>query len=114
METKKEEKTGGAIGALIGTVVLAVACAAGGWIARELWPQKPPQMPQMPQMAATVAVREVEERPYNLPEKFVAHAEPIQEVDLLPQVDGYIKEIKFKEGDLVKEGTVLYLLDDER
>ncbi len=114
MEAKNEEKKGGAIGALIGTVVLAVACAAGGWIARELYPQKAPQMPQMPQMLATVAVREVEERPYNLPERFVAHAEPVQEVDLLPQVDGYIKEMRFKEGDIVKEGTVLYVLDDER
>ena len=114
MEERKEEKKGGAIGAMIGTVVLAVACAAGGWIACELWPKKMPQMPQMPQMVATVAVKEVEERSYNLPEKFVAHAEPVQEVDLLPQVDGYIKEIKFKEGDIVKEGMVLYVLDDER
>ncbi len=114
MEAKSEKKKGGAIGAMIGTVVLAAACAAGGWIARELIPQKPPVMPQMPQMTVTVAVREVEERQYNLPEKFVAHAEPVQEVDLLPQVDGYIKEIKFKEGDIVKEGTVLYVLDDER
>ena len=114
METKSEAKKGGAIGAAIGTVVLAAACAAGGWIARGLWPQKAPQMPQMPQMMATVAVKEVAERPYNLPEKFVAHAEPVQEVDLLPQVDGYIKEIKFKEGDIVKAGMVLYVLDDER
>ena len=115
MEKRSEEKgKGGAVGAVIGSVVLAVASAAGGWIACELWPKRAMQMPQMPQMAVTVSVKDVEERAYNLPEKFVAHAEPIQEVDLLPQVDGYIKEIKFKEGDLVKEGTVLYLLDDER
>ena len=114
MEARKEEKKGGAIGAVIGTVVLAAACVAGGWIARGLIPPKMPKMPQMPQMVATVAVKEVEERSYNLPEKFVAHAEPVQEVDLLPQVDGYIKEIKFKEGDIVKEGMVLYVLDDER
>ena len=114
MQNKSEEKKGGAVGAVIGTVVLAVACAVGGWIARELCPQGRPAMPQMPQMAATVAVREVEEREYNLPEKFVAHAEAMQEVDLLPQVDGYVKEIKFREGDLVKAGEVLYVLDDER
>ena len=30
MEARQEEKKGGAIGAMIGTVVLAVACAAGG------------------------------------------------------------------------------------
>ena len=103
--------TGGAIGAVIGTLVLAVACAVGGWIANDLWPKKPMAMPQM---MATVAVKEVEERTYNLPERFVAHAEAMQEVDLLPQVDGYIKEIKFKEGDVVKAGAVLYVLDDER
>ena len=115
METNNEKKNkGGAIGAVIGTLVLAVACAAGGWIANDLWPKRPPVMPQMPQMTATVAVKEVEERTYNLPEKFVAHAEAMQEVDLLPQVDGYIKEIKFKEGDIVKAGAVLYVLDDER
>ena len=112
-ENEKKGK-GGAIGAVIGTLVLAVACAVGGWVANDLWPKKPPVMPQMPQMAATVAVKEVEERPYNLPEKFVAHAEAMQEVDLLPQVDGYIKEIKFKEGDIVKAGAILYVLDDER
>ncbi|MBR3551079.1 MAG: efflux RND transporter periplasmic adaptor subunit [Bacteroidales bacterium] len=112
-ENEKKGK-GGAIGAVIGTLVLAVACAVGGWVANDLWPKKPPVMPQMPQMAATVAVKEVEERSYNLPEKFVAHAEAMQEVDLLPQVDGYIKEIKFKEGDIVKAGAILYVLDDER
>ena len=108
------EGKGGAVGAFVGTVVLAVACAAGGWIACDLWPKKPMSMPQMPQMAATVAVRAVEERTYNLPEKFVAHAAAMQEVDLLPQVDGYVKEILFKEGDIVKAGDVLYVLDDER
>ena len=114
MEKKSEGKTGRAVGSTIGTVVLAIACATGGWIACGLWPKKPMAMPQMPQMAATVAVRTVEERAYNLPEKFVAHAEAVQEVDLLPQVDGYVKEILFKEGDLVKEGQELYVLDDER
>ena len=115
MEAKNESKSRGrAVGSVIATIVLAAACAAAGWIARELCPQSRPKMPQIPKMAATVAVKEVEERAYNLPEKFVAHAEAMQEVDLLPQVDGYIKEIKFKEGDIVKAGDVLYVLDDER
>ena len=113
-KTEKETKKGGAVGAVIGTVVLAAACGAGGWIANDLWPKKAGGPPPMPPRIATVAVREVEERVYNLPEKFVAHAEAMQEVDLLPQVDGYIKEIKFREGDIVKAGAVLYVLDDER
>ena len=103
-----------AVGSVIGTVVLAVACAAGGWIARELVPKGAMKMPEIPRGAVTVSVHPVEERQYNLPEKFVAHAEAMQEVDLLPQVDGYVKEIRFKEGDIVKAGAILYVLDDER
>ena len=114
MEAKKE--TGkSVIGSVIATVVLAAVCAAGGWIGRGLMPKGGPKGPMMMGPGAvTVAVRPVEMRPYNLPERYVAHAEAVQEVDLLPQVDGYVKDIKFKEGDLVKEGQLLYELDDER
>ena len=115
MESRKNNKgRASAIGSAVGVVVLVAASVTGGWVACELWPKKQMAKMQMPQMQATVAVREVEERVYNLPERFVAHAEPVQEVDLLPQVDGYIKEVKFKEGDIVKEGAVLYVLDGER
>lgn len=116
---ENEENKGAAsvIGSAIATVVLAGVCVAGGWIGHELWAKRhkgdaAAAKPQMP--PATVAVTNAEMRAYNLPERFVAHAEPVQEVDLLPQVDGYIKEMLFKEGDLVKEGQTLYVLDDER
>ena len=115
---EKNETGKSAIGSLIATVVLAAVCAAGGWIAKGLMPKGGPQGPDMAAMMAgmvqTVAITNVEMRTYNLPERYVAHAEAVQEVDLLPQVDGYVKEIKFKEGDIVKEGQLLYVLDDER
>ena len=37
-----------AVGSVVGTVVLSVACAAGGWIARELVPKGAMKMPAMP------------------------------------------------------------------
>ena len=114
MENKKTTGEKSAIGSAIGVVVLVAASVTGGWVACDLWPKKAAPRMQMPQMAASVAVRPVEERLYNLPERFVAHAEPVQEVELLPQVDGYVKEIRFKEGDIVKAGDVLYVLDGER
>ncbi len=104
-----------AIGSAVATVVLAAVCVAAGWIVRGLVPKdakKGPQQLLAPKV--TVAVRPVEKRVYNLPRRYIAHAEAVQEVDLLPQVDGYIQEIKFKEGDLVQEGQLLYVLDDER
>ena len=113
----REEKKS-AIGAVVGTVVLAVVCSVGGWIAREIVPAEKPvaanPMAALAGMPQTVAVTNVESRAYNLPERFVAHAEAVQEVELLPQVDGYIKEIMFKEGDIVQAGQLLYVLDDER
>ena len=106
------------MGSVVATVVTAAVCVAGGWIGHGIFArggaQGPDAAAMMAGMVQTVAVRAVEMRPYNLPERYVAHAEAVQEVDLLPQVDGYIKEIKFKEGDLVKEGQILYILDDER
>ncbi|MBQ6136439.1 MAG: efflux RND transporter periplasmic adaptor subunit [Kiritimatiellae bacterium] len=118
--SEKNEKTGSSIGSFIGTVVLAAVCAAGGWIAKDMWPKGAASQAMAAQMAAaasmqqTVAVTNAEMRVYNLPERFVAHAEAVQEVDLLPQIDGYVKEVKFKEGDVVKEGQLLYVIDDER
>ncbi|MBO5642779.1 MAG: efflux RND transporter periplasmic adaptor subunit [Kiritimatiellae bacterium] len=110
-----ENNTKSAVGSVLATVVLSAACVTGGWIARELMPKKSASAVAMPQQAAqSVAVSEVKKMPYASAQKFVAHAEAMQEVDLLPQVDGYIKEMLFKEGDTVKAGQLLYILDDER
>jgi len=117
---ENDRKDGGStVGAIIGSIVLAAVCFAGGFIAKGMWPERkgpPPMNPAaaMAAMAQTVAVTNAELRAYNLPERFVAHAEAVQEVDLLPQVDGYVKEIRFKEGDIVKAGQLLYVIDDER
>ena len=121
-ENKTEESKGGVVAAAFGQLVLGAVCVAGGWIARGWMPQGEDEaavaarekMAAMMKMPQSVSTTNVEMRVYNLPEKFIAHAEPMQEVDLLPQVDGYVKELKFKEGDLVKAGQVLYVLDDER
>ena len=116
------EGRGSKIGAAIGALVLAATCAAGGWVASGLWSGFIAKKMSAAIAAQTDAGRNVASvsvtngvmRVYNLPERFVAHAEAMQEVDLLPQVDGYIKEIRFKEGDVVKEGQLLYVMDDEK
>ncbi len=93
MKTRKMKKIKGkAVLALIGALVSALAYAAGDGPANDL----------------------DEKGMHNPPDEYVAHVEAVQQVDLLPQVDGFIKEIKFKEGDVVKAGDVLYVLDDER
>ncbi len=106
-----------AIVSLIAQVITCAVCIVVGWMLKDNWPQEKPAANPMAAMAGqaqTVAVTNVEIRAYNKPERFVAHAEPVQEVDLLPQVDGYIQKITFKEGDTVQAGDLLYVLDDER
>ena len=109
-----KKNTSSAIGTAIGVMVLVAASVTGGWVASDLWPKEVKKPVAPPAQTPSVSVMPVAERAYNLPERFVAHAEPVQEVELLPQVDGYIKEILFKEGDIVKAGDVLYVLDGER
>ena len=92
MKTRRMENTCKVVLALIGALVSVMAYAAGDGPANDL----------------------DEKDEHNPPDEYVAHVEAMQEVDLLPQVDGFIKEIKFREGDIVKEGDVLYVLDDER
>ncbi len=113
-EKKSEKKDASKTGTVIGVAVLVVACVTGGWIACDMWPKPEPPKVEVPVIPPSVEVRAVEECEFLKPERFVAHVEPCKEVDILPQVDGYIKEVKFKEGDLVEKGAVLYVLDAER
>ena len=113
-KNKDAQQDASKIGSVVGIAVLVASSITAGWVARNLWPEsKAPQMAP-PSQEITVSTITAEEREYNLPQRFVAHAEPVQEVDLLPQVDGYIKEIRFREGDIVKAGDILYVLDGER
>ena len=116
-----QKKRGSAVGAILGTAIVAIVGVVGGWIAHDMYARRAKaagENARAPQKAAmgpqTVAIETVTEKPYNLPRTYVAHVEAMQEVELQPQVDGYIKQIFFKEGDLVKEGQLLYQLDDER
>ena len=45
---------------------------------------------------------------------FLAKVEAIRTVDVMSQLDGYVREVCFKEGAEVKKGDLLYLLDDVR
>ena len=44
-------------------------------------------------------------------EEYVGHVEAIEEVDIRARVEGVIEHIGFKEGDLVKKGQILYVLE---
>ena len=88
MDNSENKSKSSVVGTAMGVLVLVAASVTGGWVASDLWPKEVKKPVAPPAQTPSVSVMPVAERAYNLPERFVAHAEPVQEVELLPQVDG--------------------------
>lgn len=65
------------------------------------------------QMMPTVGVVRVKEGVRSNLKEYVGHLEAIQEVSLVSKVQGYLEEIRFKEGSLVKAGELLFVIEQE-
>ncbi|MDR2849010.1 MAG: efflux RND transporter periplasmic adaptor subunit, partial [Verrucomicrobiota bacterium] len=95
-------------------------CAGLGWLAREAAPERQagPAAAGAPgpvgRAAPKVSVHAVEERPLNPPFEYIARVEPIQDVELRAQIDGYVHAVHFKEGAIVKAGDLLFTIDPEQ
>lgn len=66
------------------------------------------------QTTPSVQVRELRKQDVSVKKKFIAQVEAINSVDVIPQVSGYIEEIKFENGAEVKEGDVLFVIEQRR
>ena len=62
----------------------------------------------------TVLTETVHKRPVALGKNFIAKVEAINASDVTPQVSGYIDKVLFKDGSFVKEGEVLFVIDQSR
>jgi RND family efflux transporter MFP subunit len=70
-------------------------------------PEAPPQ--QMPPQPVTMGV--VEERELIEWGEFAGRIEAVESVELRPRVSGYLTEVKFQAGSLVKKDDVLFVID---
>jgi multidrug efflux system membrane fusion protein len=66
-----------------------------------------PQQPSPP----TVTVAPVEEKELVEWDEFTGRTEPVESVEVRPRVSGYIQEVRFQSGQLVKKGNVLFVID---
>ena len=66
---------------------------------------------QAQQAAPAVTVAAVEQREVIEWDEFTGRTEPIESVDVRPRVSGYIQEVRFQSGQLVKKGDVLFVVD---
>ena len=63
---------------------------------------------------ASVLVKTLERKPVALGKTFIAKVEAINASDVVPQVSGYIDQVKFQDGSFVQEGEVLFIIDQKR
>lgn len=75
--------------------------------------KKKAQWEEMSKKVIPVSVEKVTARKINSPMRYVGHVEPIEDVTLTAQVSGYIKQVAFLEGSMVKQGDLLFQIDDE-
>jgi multidrug efflux system membrane fusion protein len=62
--------------------------------------------PALPVNVVTVVEKEVNEW-----DEFTGRLEPVESVEIRPRVSGYITEIHFEAGAIVKKGDLLYVID---
>lgn len=93
-------------GCLVGLCVLMLAILVWGRHERGI---AMAQMPAPP--APTVVVAEVIQQTVPLYEEYVARAEAIQTVELRARVAGFLEQVLFQEGGVVKEGQVLFVIE---
>ena len=66
---------------------------------------------QPPAPPPTVTVAPVEQKELVEWDEFTGRTEPVESVEVRPRVSGYIQEVRFQSGQLVKKGDVLFVID---
>src|SRR2546429_328441 len=65
-----------------------------------------PQQPPLPVNVVTAIEKEVNEW-----DEFTGRLEAVESVEIRPRVSGYITEIHFEAGAIIKKGDLLYVID---
>jgi len=58
-----------------------------------------------------VTVAKVTEQDVNPPVEYVGHVEAVQTVDLRARIEGFLEQVKFREGSDVRAGDLLYVIE---
>jgi RND family efflux transporter MFP subunit len=61
--------------------------------------------------APSVTVAPVEQKEMVEWDEFTGRTEPVESVEVRPRVSGYVQEVLFQSGQLVKKGDVLFVID---
>jgi multidrug efflux system membrane fusion protein len=92
---------------ILRTILVALALAAAIFLTTGCNRTQARQAPPAP----AVTVAPVERQDVVEWEEFTGRTEPVESVEVRPRVSGYIQEVRFQSGQLVKKGTVLFIID---
>ncbi len=99
---------------IIKQVIVFCVCIAIGWFLKA---KLTPQMMAAPTGGAAdpfVLVEEAKLKDIAPAQRFIGHVEAINEVNIQPQVSGYLEKVLFNEGSLVKKGDILFVIEQQR
>ena len=106
--TKIEKST------IIRKVIIMLLCVAAGWFLKA---RLTPQMAGMAGMGGGtpyVLTQQVKTADISPKRSYIGRVEAIKSVDLKPQITGYVEKVLFKEGSLVNEGDILFIIEQKR
>src|SRR5437764_13293253 len=86
---------------LVGLGILSILLTASGCKKKSALPQAP-----LPVNVVTAIEKEVNEW-----DEFTGRLEAVESVEIRPRVSGYITEIRFQAGAIIKKDDVLYVID---
>ena len=86
------------------TVAMGVALAVLTGCGRASAQSQPPPPP-------AVTVAPVEQKDIVEWSEFTGRVEPVDSVEIRPRTSGYIQDVRFQSGQLVKKGDVLFVID---
>lgn len=88
-------------------LLTAISTATAALLVTGCSPKTTQQGPPPP----TVTVAPVEQKAIVEWSGFTGRTEPVAAVDIRPRTSGYIQEVRFQSGQLVKKGDVLFVID---
>ena len=87
----------------VSTLTVGVLAIFSGGCSHKASQQGPP--------ATAVTVAPVEQKEIVEWSEFTGRTEPVESVEIRPRTSGYIQEVRFQSGQLVKKGDVLFVID---
>lgn len=99
---------------IIRKVLIMLLCVAAGWCLKA---RLTPQMGGMAGMGGGtpyVLTQQVKTADVSPKRSYIGRVEAIKSVDLKPQITGYVEKVLFKEGSLVNEGDILFIIEQKR